>query len=176
MRLLDMHFLHITGGARRPIQADIQRCGGNAAGCFLQPLPIKSKELPMKKMTAFLCLVLLLSACVTKEQKIQRMCEASYKETLLNPETAEFHDFEEISAKEVNESFWLSLTSRSLPRDGWQDIVNDKKAEPGSIYYQMRLRADGAMGNKVTKPLLCLIPPSGEKCKCATVETSLPSL
>jgi hypothetical protein len=130
----------------------------------------------MWKLTGLLYLPLLLSACVTKEQKVQRMCEANFKTTLLNPETAEFHDFKQVSADEVKESFLLSLTGRSLARDNWQDIVNDKKAEPGSTYYQMRVRAEGAIGNKVTKPLLCLVPPSGEKCKCAEVETTLPTL
>jgi len=126
----------------------------------------------MKKLTGSLCLLVLLTACTSKEQKEQQMCEANFKEALLNPETAEFHDFKEISALEVEQSFWLSATSKSLVRETWQDMKEEKVPEPGSTFYQMRVRADGQMGNKITKPVLCLLPPSRDRCKCEAVETS----
>lgn len=95
-----------------------------------------------------------LSACASQEEKL---CRTSVKATLLNPETAEFSDFRKYSNKEIEADEFLS----HMP-----EIMEGTVPTKGASYYRMRVRADGEIGNKITKLNFCAIDAKRTSCSC----------
>jgi outer membrane murein-binding lipoprotein Lpp len=96
---------------------------------------------------------LLVAGCASREEKL---CQASVRETLLNPETAEFSAFAPIDAKQMAEDEMLSFTKKLMA-----DQLPDQQS-----HYQMRIRAEGQLGNKITEVKLCGINTSKDRCVC----------
>lgn len=119
----------------------------------------------MKKHTVLLCLLLLLPACAGNEQ---RLCEAHIKEQLLNPETAEFFDFDKVNDDALANDYRFKYMKDDIGKENPSDI--DGKAKPGTTFFRMRLRAEGVVGNKITQFPFCAVPPSGEKCTCVLLD------
>lgn len=101
---------------------------------------------------------LTLSACSSTEEKL---CRAHMTDTLLNPETASFSDFKSVSPGEIEASGLLKEStirmSNSIPLQG-------------ASYYQMRVRADGELGNKVTKIEFCGVDAQKANCACEAID------
>lgn len=91
----------------------------------------------MLKSPLLYVLLLSCSGCGVAGRKA---CQASIKSQLMNPETAEFHDFE------------------ALP-DG-----PAKAAAPDFEYRTYRVRAESRLGNRVTSTYVCAV--SHESCTC----------
>ena len=100
----------------------------------------------------------MLAGCASSEEKL---CRAHVTENLLNPETASFNDFKSVSTGEVDANgVFKEATirmSNSIPLQG-------------ASYYQMRVRADGELGNKVTKIEFCGVDAQKANCACEAID------
>jgi hypothetical protein len=103
------------------------------------------------------------------------------KETLLNPETAEFFEFEQ----SVEEGFKLGVLTSETKK--WEEIAGDwysgrdefvateaakaAKERVNSLgsakFYSLRVKAEGKLGNKITSELECAVKDGG--CECLEV-------
>lgn len=95
-----------------------------------------------------------LSACASSEEKL---CRASIKADLLNPETAEFSDFTSYTPEQIKSDVTLS----AMP-----EIMENLMPTEGASYFGMRLRAEGELGNKITKIQFCAVDQSKKNCAC----------
>lgn len=102
--------------------------------------------------------VFALSACSSREEKL---CRAQVTEGLLNPETASFSDFRPITPQEIAGDEFLS----HMP-----DMMESLIPKKGATYYRMRVRAEGQLGNKITKSQVCAI--DAQKANCACIATN----
>ena len=115
-------------------------------------------------------IVLILGACGSRAESV---CKASIKDTLLNPETAQFLDFESISKGTAKYAMSKSLASEhELPSGMTSSIVEgalDKgeKSAGNLEYYRVRVRAEGKLGNTVTQQNICILASDG--CACTDV-------
>lgn len=101
---------------------------------------------------------LALTACSSHEEKL---CRAHITEGLLNPETASFSDFKAITPQEIAADELLS----EMPR-----IMENLIPQKGATYYRMRVRADGKLGNKITKVQICAINAQKDNCACISTD------
>jgi hypothetical protein len=110
------------------------------------------------KTRAILMGAMMLAGCSSAEEKL---CRAHITERLLNPETASFSDFKPVSTAEIGELGALKEAtiklSNSIPLQG-------------ASYYQMRVRADGELGNKVTKIEFCGVDGQKADCACEAID------
>jgi hypothetical protein len=125
------------------------------------------------RITAVALLVLAGSAqgCMPKPD-IKAACEDSVRENLLNPETAEFHDFEKVDAAAVKAAVMPPLEAKFNFRGGEVAIDGERKQIESAAYlYRMRVRAEGELGNKVTKLAYCRQPVEGVgACFCTLID------
>jgi hypothetical protein len=113
-----------------------------------------------------LTLMLALYGCSPTED-MRKSCEASIKGGLLNPETAEFFEFDEVSKEAFIRVSMANNQSASTPEQlktslarYWDEQIVGK----GSKAFVFRYKADGRLGNKITQQALCLA--DGTSCVC----------
>ena len=103
----------------------------------------------------------------------RRMCETAIKQSLLNPETAEFLDFMPIHQDNYvqlaapvelrkNERFTGDLAVSSVRRE-----IRKIRAKE---FYILRVRAERKLGNKVTSRMACAA--GDTNCSCVEIEES----
>jgi len=95
---------------------------------------------------------------------------------LINPETAEFFDFEQISLDDFADEIIRAgavVTNGRYDRDGFRNKVREqaKSLAPESRFYKLRVRADGKLGNHITSQMLCV--GSDIACECSDAEQRL---
>jgi hypothetical protein len=95
----------------------------------------------MKNAIIMLAVGLTLTGCTSQEEKL---CRAAIESTLLNPETAEISGF--------------------TPVDGEFEPVTDGEAK----YFRFKVRAEGSLGNKITKMKCCVTDESLDNCICVS--------
>jgi len=116
----------------------------------------------------------LLTGC-SKSSKEETQCRANISKGLLNPETAEFHDFRTTNVaalrSAVEEAFWEERSVAKSDRGNYgtqvTEIVDDlikNLTSKTDAYYSMRVRAEGRIGNKVTSNYVCVV--NAGKCAC----------
>jgi hypothetical protein len=129
-------------------------------GAVLRVQTSPQQEICMRRPMAVVALgaVFSLSACSSAEEKL---CRANVTEGLLNPETASFSDFKAISAQEIASDEFLS----HMP-----DMMDSLISKKGATYYRMRVRAEGQLGNKITKTQVCAV--DAKKANCACIATN----
>lgn len=104
----------------------------------------------------------------------ERLCRAQVSETLINPETAEFRDFGEISYEELRRRVGANLLA--LQRVAPPGPSGELRAPEGVAFYGFRLRAEGRLGNTITSNQVCAVPAEGESCQCVDPEASMSEL
>ncbi len=99
----------------------------------------------------------------------QAACQAEVRTKLLNPETAEFHDFVEVDAEAFKAAIIPPLEATHDYPVGKTFVEDERKAIDSAAHlYRMRVRAEGQLGNKVTKQAYCRLPIEGQPlCFCA---------
>ncbi len=125
-------------------------------------------------LTAILALAGSLHACMPSRPPPdpKTACQAEVQKKLLNPETAEFHDFTEVDAGAFKAAVIPPLEAEHNYPAGKMIV----EGEIGSIdkaahLYRMRVRADGQLGNKVTKLAFCRQPIDGQNlCFCTLLD------
>lgn len=108
----------------------------------------------MKNIMIMIAISLTLMGCARHEEKL---CRTQIKSTLLNPETATFSDFESIDKKAVESDELMS---------GLKGYLAELVPQKGATYYRLKLRADGELGNKITKLQFCSVSAAGDQCAC----------
>jgi hypothetical protein len=119
----------------------------------------------------FAALGLSLSGCDGDVSK-QGMCEKAVKGTLLNPETAEFFDYREVAPQTYLDQFGgeeaklLADNAQVRPAKDSAQKTFDMLLEmsPELKIAQMRVRADGQLGNRITTKQMCFL--TKEMCIC----------
>ncbi len=118
--------------------------------------------------TLLLCVVgvfvaLAFSACAKKPT----VCEASIRGLLLNPETAEFFDVEELNLsafrdrlltnhlRRVGGSAFTSPSSYNWAPDAYMTQARIDPQAPGQIYSVHRIKVDGRDGSRITTHFAC---------------------
>jgi len=122
-----------------------------------------------KIAAAAVAMSLLVSGCSGADKA---MCEASLKESLLNPETAEFYDFTSISKSDAGRMVAGDLASdydgaaATAVSEETQSQFDRKMDEqfPNAKFYRLRVRAEGPLGNTITKNQMCTVIDEG--CLC----------
>jgi hypothetical protein len=117
--------------------------------------------------TAFLT-ALAVAACNGADSQA-RLCQASIKETLLNPETAEFYEFTSIDQETAERRFvdGLAKARNVNPQDRhsypgmfeyWDKLASDTMSETagkGGAFKVLRMKAENQVGQKVTQEFVC---------------------
>lgn len=106
------------------------------------------------RIIAIISAALCLSSCASGEE---RLCRAEMDRTLLNPETADYSGFEPITDGAISSDEYMS----SL-----RTYVGELIPSNGATYFQMKVRADGELGNKITKMHFCSVNAEKNKCAC----------
>lgn len=91
-----------------------------------------------------------------------RLCRSAISASLLNPETAEFRELNQISAEQFAAMHGMEANSIVLKTFG--ALVTDGVPIEGADFYSIRVRADGPAGNRVTKVMACAV--NEGKCGC----------
>lgn len=110
-------------------------------------------------------------ACTAK-QDIKAGCETEVREELLNPETAEFFDFQIVDA----ETFKVATVPSTEGNPAYSAShtiakVRQNEIDSAAKLYRMRVRAEGQLGNTVTKLAFCRQPVEGvNACFCTLVD------
>ena len=112
----------------------------------------------MRKTLAIAGMMLALSACSSREEKL---CRSYMSESLLNPETAKFSNFRPIADDEIKEDEDLAHMKQNIA-----DLI---PAE-GAKYYAMKVRAEGKLGNNITDIQFCSVNAERDKCACLEAE------
>lgn len=107
----------------------------------------------------------------------QDLCESYVKQQLINPETAQFFEF-----KEVSEQAWLDQSMSHWNYTGaerQQAIRNleqmwDEGARKGIKAYSLRYKAQGRLGNLITSFSLCTA--NKDACVCGTDDEGVEAL
>lgn len=107
------------------------------------------------------------------------LCEKTVKDTLLNPETLEFRDFTAASDEQAKAILLNYMLEEANVSDEYRDsptfasmagsaLSGLKDANPGTELFQARIRADGAVGNTITKQAVCGVYLSNniKTCQC----------
>lgn len=109
-----------------------------------------------------------LTSCGSKSEKI---CLSSIKDNLINPETAEFFEFSDISMEKFGQltgdrnSSSYEGSAADVVRSETSRILKEKMADfPNATFHSVRVKADGKIGNKITQNMLCVSLPEG--CQC----------
>ncbi len=96
-------------------------------------------------------------------ERMEGVCVSKIRSTLMNPETAEFHDFRTIEASEYVDSFLAGTAAGSgQPTTPTSQAAvevamhNINKQNPESTYHSVRVRAEGKLGNKITSQMICM--------------------
>ena len=120
----------------------------------------------MKKFTV-LVLLAVLAGCGASDRNI---CEASAGREVLNPETAQFFDFEELTQAQYVEGVAtegeaavgrdLTPSQRGELEDGFRQLF----AEQDLALSRVRVRSEGREGNVVTTNIYCMS--SNDGCSC----------
>ncbi len=102
-------------------------------------------------------------------ERAEAICQASLAKNLLNPETAEFRDFREIDQAQFIAGLTNGLEAKAgrlLPNKPAADqALQQELSKAVDIkFYGFRLRAEGKLGNKITKQQVCYVN-EGE-CSC----------
>lgn len=129
-----------------------------------------------------LALALTLSGC-DNAPRLEQLCQADIKSRLINPETAEFFEFEPIESSQA-ERLWFewSLQGRGVKQsDAWRyggavdefkavakKIIDEFKAE-GAEFRSYRVKADSRVGMTGTSHHVCAA--SENECGCFSEET-----
>lgn len=114
------------------------------------------------KILTFPVLIALLGGCASSEQ---RLCEAEIKSTLINPETADFYDFHQISDDDLAKSeLYSSIKNVVAP------VKEGDRVKPGSTFYEFRMRAEGELGNTITNKVFCVADPKKTECGCVPLD------
>ena len=110
----------------------------------------------MRRIVLGTGLALVLQACgaLTSESGPEAACKAEVRKALLNPETAEFRDFSEIDADQFIDAVLPALTVEYSTFPFGVD-VQSKWARDSAHLYRMRVRAEGKLGNTITKFAYC---------------------
>lgn len=116
----------------------------------------------------------LLASCspALPEIDLQGSCEAKVRKDLLNPETAEFHDFAEVDAEAFKAALIPQLEAEHNYPAG-KDIVGFeiKQIDSAAHLYRMRVRAEGQLGNTITAIALCRQSLEGSDiCHCSLLK------
>lgn len=115
-----------------------------------------------------------LQACApaAPEIDLRARCEVEVRKTLLNPETAEFHDFTEVDAEAFTAAVIPPMDAEHNYPAG-KIIVDGERNQISSAahLYRMRVRAAGQLGNRVTKQAFCRQPVEGQDlCFCTVLD------
>lgn len=134
----------------------------------------------MKILHLTLPLIFVLAGC-SQGGANQRLCEKSVKESLINPETAEFMEFKTVPLTEASDllkNYMVKAVMEKDPRIAEyglgssveSDASNSVKTilEGVSSTYVMRMKAEGKLGNKITSNQLCMI--SENDCSCQDLD------
>lgn len=112
----------------------------------------------IRQSSWLLGLTLALHGCSPTE-KMKKSCEASIKGGLINPETAEFFEFDEVSKEAFIRVSMANNQSSATPEQlranlsrYWDEEIIGK----GSKAFVFRYKAEGRLGNKITQQALCL--------------------
>lgn len=106
------------------------------------------------RIMAIMLAALFLSACSSAEE---RLCKAELDQTLLNPETADYSGFQPVNESAISSDEYLSTLRK---------YVGEVIPAKGATYFQMKVRADGELGNKITKMHFCSVNAEKNKCAC----------
>lgn len=123
---------------------------------------------------------LLLVNCSGPTEAVAKLCQANIKAGLINPETAQFFEFQPISAEQAEESYYQgALKMRGTNsgevvskygaetdaafRDVAQNVIGGIAAE-GAEFYTYRVKAHSRVGLTVTTNYTCASGP--EQCAC----------
>ncbi|WP_156106228.1 hypothetical protein [Sphingobium sp. ba1] len=141
----------------------------------------------MQSRITVLCLTALAAGLVGCGDKKEALCRSSAVSQLLNPETAEFYDVKRMTPAQavdyaLPEPSPLTTDEKAMPTFNQIQILEDKKevtqkrlnmlnqmnsildAKPDVEFYAFRIRAEGELGNKVTKQSICIY--SADECSC----------
>lgn len=124
------------------------------------------KRLMAARIFAAGALIAAITGCSSADE---RLCKVSLKASLLNPETAQFYDFKTIDIAMFMQGLSDGLEAkhgRSPPNKAQAAKMLTEKFEqaPDIKLYSVRVKADGVLGNKITKMQVCIVN-EGE-CSC----------
>jgi hypothetical protein len=115
-----------------------------------------------------------LAGCSQPEKKpdVMAACAADVKKGLLNPETAEFHDLTEVDAASFKAVVIPVLEAENNFPAGRIMVDGERQSiESAAHLYTMRVRAEGKLGNKITKTAYCRQQVDGvEACFCKLID------
>jgi hypothetical protein len=130
-------------------------------------------------MRTILVIALALCACSATE-KIEQTCQASLKDTLVNPETAKFFEFTPIKRAEAERLFYLGALKMRGTNESevkyrygtgtdqqFKDIANTAVSSYDA-FHTYRVKAESRVGLKVTATYMCLS--KEDECSCIDPE------
>ncbi len=123
----------------------------------------------------------LLSGC-SNISPDEKLCRAEISAGLMNPETAEFHEFAKLSepsAIEVFHEFRSKAYKTKFPALQFNDAVMKQVSanqvtywiKEGGYWASLRVRAEGRLGNRITDNYLCM--GNHEACQCGNEQIFL---
>ena len=102
----------------------------------------------------------------------ENMCKSAVTSTLINPETAKFYDFSELSDAAYVSKFVAAARQSNDPSlqmitEGVTEglVAKSHVEHPGLKYYEMRVRAEGRLGNQITSDMFCIA--TDDQCRCS---------
>lgn len=130
----------------------------------------------MRGAAACLLVMVIVGGC-SKADELRATCEANVRQTLINPETAEFYDFRPLTDSDFQRSVASSFGSEyEKAGDMAEDITGStlanirKTAElVGADLHIVRTRAEGRLGNRITNDFICMAG-SPSNCQCFPVQ------
>lgn len=108
----------------------------------------------MKQVIIVTAAALALAGCSSSDEKL---CKAEFGKSLLNPETAKYSDFQSVTQQEIKGSELLS---------GLREYMTPLIPPAGATYFKMKVRAQGELGNEITKWQFCSINAAKSGCAC----------
>lgn len=125
-------------------------------------------------LTAILALAGFASGCMPSRPPPdpKAACQAEVQKKLLNPETAEFRDFTEVDAGAYKAAVIPPLEAEHNYPAGKLIVEGEISSIDNAAHlYRMRVRADGQLGNRITKQAFCRQPIDGQPlCFCTLVD------
>jgi len=136
--------------------------------------PAGSGMMQLMKLFAGVAVVLLVAACgnVTKSGAVEAACETNIRSTLLNPETAEFHEFRPLTDADFQSSVATAFghtpgSSEARIVEGTLTRIRQMADTVGADLYIVRTRAEGRLGNRITDNFICMADPNSDSnCQC----------
>lgn len=105
-----------------------------------------------KYLLPLLCLPL--AGCASKEEKL---CKAQIEASLINPETARFSDYRDLTSKEIQASEYWSYLPETM-----RHVI----PKAGASYVTLKVRAEGKLGNVITSHRFCGVNAQKTDCFC----------